>query len=232
MLLGLVPGTVHPGHQETEVESVWQGLHLWLSYGLSMTYMPWCWHLTLPVFCLDSLSPVDAPWGQRLLGFIPLPPPAQTMYLWCLEDYSVHSDFIGVTGEIKDEWQPLLFSQPESPAGRHVMYKGNTEYPEVRSGEWSSKTIQEQHIGQDSPTPPPAGVGDVQLGPQRWVGSQKQQGKGWPPEGWAQRQEQKTQEASEHDCRAVNREVGPGWICRGQGRRGSPGEGWGPMLEG
>ena len=88
--------------------------------------------------------------------------------------------------------------------------------------------LQEQHHSAP-PTTPPAGVGDVQLGPQRWVGSQKQQGKGYT-RAMAQRQEQKTMvEASEHDCREGGPRVG---YVRGQGRRGSQGEGWGPMLEG
>lgn len=86
---------------------------------------------------------------------------------------------------------------------------------------------------QRTPTPPPAGVrGRSQLGPQRWVGSQKQQGRGCTPGDGTETGQKTMVEASEHDCRAVNRRGGPrvGYV-RGQGRRGSPGEGWGPMLE-
>lgn len=69
--------------------------------------------------------------GSGCWGVYPPPTPAQTTYLWCLEDYSVHSDFIGVTGEIKMN-DNLSFSQPaQSPAGKtyHVC-KATQNIPE------------------------------------------------------------------------------------------------------
>ena len=68
-----------------------------------------------------------------------------------------------------------------------------------------SLKLQEQHYS-PAPPPPPAGVRDIQLGPQRRVGSKRQQGKVCT-QVMAQRQEQKTMvEASEHYCGAGNRE--------------------------
>lgn len=132
MLLGLVGTSV--GHQETEVESgkgftfdyhmVW-----WLTARSS-----WCYGLNLfPVFCLDlPLLTSGCPMRAAVAGGVyPPPTPAQTTYLWCLEDYSVHSDFIGVTGEIKMN-DNLSFSQPaQSPAGKtcHVC-KATQNIPE------------------------------------------------------------------------------------------------------